>query len=86
MGSEKPVYEQILFRSFKVISDGLHLKSVDGSTCFWEYYLPMQHYGNTYSYSISNEIYQQFTQHIAGHSRYKIEGKQYTTKNYENGL
>ena len=46
----------------------------------------MQHYGNTYSYSISNEIYQQFTQHIAGHSRYKIEGKQYTTKNYENGL
>ena len=38
----------------------------------------MKPFGNIYSYSISNEIYQQLTQLSVGHTSYKIEGKQYT--------
>ena len=38
----------------------------------------MQPFENIYSYSISNEIYQQLTQHTVGHTPYKIEGKQCT--------
>ena len=38
----------------------------------------MQPFGNIYSYSISDEIYEQLTQHTVGHPPYKREDKQYT--------
>ena len=44
----------------------------------------MQPFGNIYSYSISNEIYQQLTQQTVGHTPYKIEGKQYIYYHNEN--
>ena len=62
---------------FSIIRDGLHLRNVDGSSSAWEYHLPVQSFGNIFGYAISNEIYQQSTQHTVGHKTYKIEGKQY---------
>ena len=53
----------------------LHLRNVDRSSSAWEYHLSMQPYGNIYSYSISNEVYQQLTQHTVGHTSYRIEDK-----------
>ena len=54
-----------------VICDGLHWRNVDGSSSAWEYHLPMEPFGNIYSYSISNKIYQQLTQHTVRHTPYK---------------
>ena len=45
----------------------------------------MQPFEIIYSYSISNRIYQQLTQHTVVHTPYKIEGKQYTYYHNENG-
>ena len=69
----------MLFRNLQVIRD------VNGNSSVWEYDLSMQLYGNTYSYSIPNEIYQQLSQHTVGYTPYKIEGKQYTYYLNENG-
>ena len=78
-------YQSALFRNLQVIRDGLHLRNVGGSSSAWEYHLLMQPFGNIYSYSISNGIYQQLTQHTVGHTPYKIEGKRYTYYHNENG-
>ena len=45
----------------------------------------MQPFGNIYSYSISNGIYQELTQRSVGHTPYKIEFKQYIYYHDENG-
>ena len=61
------------------------LRNVDGSSSAWEYHLAMESCENIYSYSISNEIYQQLTQHTVGHAPHKIKDKQYTYYHNENG-
>ena len=82
MGSEESALSiSVILQSSS--NDGLHLRNVGGSSSAWEYHLLMQPFGNIYSYSISNGIYQQLTQHTVGHTPYKIEGKRYTY--YHNG-
>ena len=76
VGSKGSVFSIALFRNLQVIRDGFCLRNVDGSSSAWEY---------IYSYSISNKIYQQFTQHTVGHTPHNIEGKQYTYYHNENG-
>lgn len=63
-------------KSFKQIR--LRLRNVDESSFLWKYYLPVQSHGNIYSCPISNEIYQQLTQHAVGNTPYITEGRQYT--------
>ena len=72
-------------QQFQVIRDGLHFRNVNGSSSAWEYHIPMQPHWNICSYSISNEIYQQLTQHTVGHTPHQIESKQYTYYHNENG-
>ena len=77
-------YQSVLFCNLQVIRDGLHLRNIGGSSSAWEYHLLMQPFGNIYSYSISNGICQQLTQHSVGHTPYKID-KQYTYYHIKNG-
>ena len=62
----------LLIQNYKlhiqVIRNGLLLRNVDGSSSNWEYHLPVQPYLNIYSYSISDKIYQQLTQHNVYHT------------------
>lgn len=46
--------------------DELYLRNDDGSSSVWEYMLPVQHFGNIYNCTISNNIYKQLTQKAIG--------------------